>query len=62
MLQTFEEDSELCCNHALTEAAEADPELKSFECPQCGMVWRPKIYSGAVKHWSQYPTIEMLRL
>jgi hypothetical protein len=27
MLQTFDEDSELCCNHALTEAAEADPEL-----------------------------------
>jgi hypothetical protein len=62
MLQTFEEDSELCCNHALTEAAEADPELQHFECSECGMVWEPKIYSGAVKHWSQYPTIEILAM
>lgn len=62
MLQTFEEDSELCCNHALTDAAMADPELKRFECPECGMIWKPTIYNEAVKHWSQYPVIEMIKL
>ncbi len=62
MLQTFDEDLELCCNHALTEAAITDPELTHFECPECGMVCKPTVYNGAVKHWSQYPIVEIIKL
>ena len=60
-LQTFEEDMELCCNHALVEAALADPELTHFTCEECGMILKPTMY-GPVKHWSQYPVIELIKL
>jgi hypothetical protein len=62
MLQTFEEDMDVCCNHSLADAAIGNPDLQHFECPECGMVLKPTIYNGTVKHWSQYPSVELIKL
>ena len=61
MIQTHEQDE--CCYELLIIATAEDRKLMEWECPNCGMKWKARFYGGeSVKHWSQYPVIELINL
>lgn len=55
--------SDECCDYHIIPALDSGSldKAESWECPDCGMEWKPKVYNECVRMWEPHPVIAVLK-
>ncbi len=57
--QTYEPDD--CCGRRISRVLDTLSAADSWECPKCGVEWRPAIV-GTLRHWAPHVPILLFRV